>query len=131
MPLTSAIEDLKSTTLRSIAGILAKLEYFARLRRSDGSYSHWGLSRVHGDAGAQQALAEAHRNALSEVLRTPLRDLAEDVAKRSDQAGVAPADYVEELAARKSEILPAVPGAGGARHFQSVLQALSALLKRR
>ena len=131
MPLTSAIEDLKKTTLRSIAGILAKLDYFGRLRRSDGGYSHWGLSRVHGDAGAQQALADAHRNALSEVLRTPLRDLAEDAAKSSEQAGLPPTDYVEQLAGRKSEILPAVPGAGGERHFQSVLQALSALLKRR
>jgi hypothetical protein len=131
MPILSAIEDLKNSTLRSIEGMLAKLEYFARRRRPNGTYEHWGLARVHGDSAAQQAMAEAHRAALAGVLRTPLRDLAEDTANQSQQAGVQVSEYVEKLSSRAEEALPAEPGAGAARHFRSVLKALSLLLRRR
>lgn len=129
MPLISAIEDLKNTTLRSIEGVLAKLEYFMRRRQPDGRYEHWGLTQVHGDSAAQQALTEAHRSALAGVLRTPLRDLAEEAAECGKQTRLDPVDYVESLS--RSEALPPEPGAGAPSHLRSVLRSLSALLQRR
>jgi len=129
MPLTSAINDLKNNTLRSIAGILAKLDYFARRRRPDGTYEHWGLSEVHGESAAQQAMAEAHRTALAGVLRTPLRQLAEDAANSSEQSGIRVSEYVEDLSQRTGA-LPPDPGAGTHRHFRSVMEALAALVRR-
>ena len=60
--LKSVKEDLQARTLHAVSGLLGKFEYFASLRQNDGSYSHWGLSRVYGEEAAQRALAEAHRN---------------------------------------------------------------------
>jgi hypothetical protein len=131
MPLKSAIEDLKNTTLRSVEGILARLEYFARRRRPDGTYEHWGLARIHGDTSAQQAMAEAHRAALAGVLRAPLRDLMEDAANRSRETGQPVSEFVEELSANTPQVLPDDLGAGAEGHFRSIVRALSALLRRR
>ena len=73
MTLKSVKEDLQASTLRAISGKLAKLAYLASIRLEDGTYSHWGLSRVHGEASAQEALAEAHRGV---VINYPLAALA-------------------------------------------------------
>ena len=129
MPLFSALEDLQSTTLRAITGSLRRLEYLARLRQKDGTYAHWGLARVYGDLRAKRALAEAHRTQLSSILATPIRKLEKDVCESSEEAGVAPAVYLEKLSTCTSQLLPPNPGAGSTRHLSSVLHALSSLLK--
>lgn len=131
MPLKSAVDDLKNTTLRSVGGILARLEYFVRRRRPDGSYEHWGLTRVHGERAAEEAMAEAHRAALTGVLRTPLRDLLDDAAKSSQEQGLPVSEYVEDLSRRMDEVLPAKPGVAAARHLRSVGKALAALVRSR
>lgn len=131
MTLLSAIEDLQRTTLRAVAGCLRRLEYLSGLRNREGGYAHWGLGRVYGELAAKRALAQAHRNALSKVLSTPIRELVKDAQESSEMAGVPPATYVEQLSAHSSELLPPEPGAGSARHLSSVLHALSSLLKNR
>jgi hypothetical protein len=127
MTLFSALEDLQETTLRAFTGCLNKLEYLSGLRDKEGTYDHWGLTRVHGDLPAKRALARAHRSLLSKVLAMPIRNLLEDAKQSSEVAGVPPATYAERLAA--TNLLPHEPGAGSARHLSSVLHALSSLLK--
>jgi len=129
MPLLSALEDLQATTLKAIAGSLRRLEYLARLRQKDGTYTHWGLARVHGDLRARRALADAHRAQLSSILATPIRKLEKDVCASSEEAGLAPGAYLERLSSRTSQLLPPNPGAGSTRHLNSVLHALSSLQK--
>ncbi len=129
MPLISALEDLQGTTLKAIEGRLRRLEYLSGLRNQAGGYAHWGLARVYGDLAAGRALAQAHRSLLAKILATPIRSLVEDVHQSSQMAGVSPNDYVERLSAASSGLLPPGPGAGSARHLNSVLHALSSLMK--
>ena len=131
MTLQSAFEDLIGTTLAAISGLLAKIEYLSSLRGNDvaSSYRHWGLTRVYGEKAAQQAMAEAHRALFLRVLRTSLRDLHRGSALGGTTLAVPARDYLEQLRARRAELLPADLGGGTARHFNSVLRALSSLEK--
>jgi hypothetical protein len=131
MALKTVREDLRNRTLSAVAGLLGKLAYLSNLRRQDGSYSHWGLSRVHGEEPAQRALGEAHKSALSAVLRTPLNQLQDEIEETSRQKQVPEQKVLDELQEREALLLPAKPGAGSRRHLSSVLQALSALVKSR
>jgi hypothetical protein len=117
------------TTLAGVAGIAGKIEYVASLRdAASGSYSHWGLTRSYGESAAQYALAEAHRQLFVKLLRTPLRVLRDDVVVSSGALQMTAAEYVERLRGRLPALLPADLGGGSARHFSSVLQALSILV---
>jgi hypothetical protein len=128
----SAFDDLAGTTLAAVSGVLGKLEYISHLRKGAGKpYSHWGLSRVYGEAAAQEALAEAHRLLFLSVLHTPLRELRNDTVVSSQATQLRPAEYVGSLRSRLSALVP--PGLGGesVRQFSSVLLALSTLVSRR
>jgi hypothetical protein len=129
MTLHSALEDLQETTLTALAGCLNKLEYLSGLRDKTGNYEHWGFSRVYGDLAAQKALARAHRSQLSKILAMPIRKLVQDAKQSSQVAGLAADAYIERLATASPNLLPPGPGAGSARHLNSVLHALSSLLK--
>ena len=129
MTLTSALQDLSQNTLRAFADCLKKLEYLASLRKSRGGYWHWGFSKLHGEAAAKKAFHEAHRAAVSEVLCTPLRTLLQNAESSSNSAGVDAEGYLENLG--KAELLPDNPGAGSARHLNSVLHALLGLERNR
>lgn len=131
MTLKSALDDLTHTTLEAFAGCLQKLEYLAQLRRRRGDYWHWGFGKVHGEAIAKKALAEAHRGTISEVLSTPLRVLLEDAEASSTVSGTATEKYLETLSAQEDQLLPKNPGAGSARHLSSVLHALLGLERNR
>jgi len=131
MTLKSAFEDLSQTTLGAISGCLRKLEYLAGLRKLRGEYWHWGFSKLHGDHAAKKAFYEAHHAAVSEVLRTPLRTLLNDVESSSHGSGVDPEQFLESLKGKKAELLPSDPGAGSARHLSSVLHALLGLERHR
>jgi len=127
--LRSVKEDLQASTLRAVSGLLGKLRYFATLRQPDGSYQHWGLARVHGEAAAQRALAEAHRSLVSIILQTPLRKLVHDLDQSCAPNSQSSVEFLEGLQHRESESLPQDPSAGYRRHLSSVLHALSALTK--
>ena len=131
MTLKSALEDLQGRTLRAVSGLLGKLEYLASLRKSDGSYSHWGLERVHGKAATQRALTEAHRGLVSRILRTPLEELLRDVDESSRPKQLASGDFVERLNEQPVHLIPPSPGAGTERHLNSVLRALAGLVRTR
>jgi len=131
MTLASALEDIQQNTLAAVRGLLRKLEYLAQLQDNKGGYLHWGMSRVHGDSRAQQALGQAHHSVLSRVLSTPLRSLLEDVEQSGESAGLAPEAYAYRLAHRNPPMLPQHPGAGSEAHLKSVLHALLSLLKAR
>ena len=116
--------------MRAVAGCLGKLEYLAGLR-TRGDYSHWGFQKVHGHATASATLMTAHREAVSTVLSMPLKTLLEDVENSSQTAGADPVGYVEKIAEHGKELLPDQPGPGTARHLNSVLRALSGLVRER
>jgi hypothetical protein len=126
MPLVSALDDILVNTLAVIPGLLGRLEYLSGLRSNIG-YGHWGLSRVYGERAAQEALTDAHELVLSEVLRTPLRRLVEDVETACIGSDRRPSAYLQELYRNYSSLLPEEVGGGSTRHFSSVLHALSAL----
>jgi hypothetical protein len=129
MPLQSALEDLLGTTLAGVEGLVGKIEYVASLRDvGSGNYSHWGLSRAHGDQAAQQALAEAHRLLFLRLLQTPLRTLRDEILLSSGTLQMTAVDYVEKFLTRKPVLLPKDLGGGSALHFSSVLDALSLLV---
>jgi hypothetical protein len=129
MTLKSVREDLQTRTLSAISGLLGKLLYLAGLRQADGSYSHWGLSRVHGEESAQRALGEAHKSMLSRILRTPISQLQADVEESSKGHEVPEENFMEELQQMETLLLPPRIGPGTRRHLSSVLQALSALVR--
>jgi hypothetical protein len=129
MTLFSALEDLQQTTLKAVTGCLRRLEYVAGLRDHEGNYHHWGFTRVYGDARARKALADAHRSMLSRILSTPIRLLENDVEESSQEAGMAPENYLERLSAGHSQLLPPAPGTGSSRHLNSVIHALVSLRK--
>jgi hypothetical protein len=131
MTMLSAWDDLRENTLRVIAGSLRRLEYLAQLRDGNGGYSHWGLTRVHGEQRAATALADTHRRELSKVLSTPIRDLEQDAEESSREAGKAEGEYLQSLSEGCPKLLPPDPGAGSGRHFSSVLHALSSLQRHR
>lgn len=131
MTFKSVKEDLQASTLRAVSGLLGRLDYFASLRQEDGSYSHWGLSRVYGEDPAQRGLAEAHQENVSLILRTPIRNLLDDVQQASIQNGMDQQGFLHQLEDHKDQTLPKNPSAGSRRHLSSVLHALSALVKAR
>jgi hypothetical protein len=74
---------------------------------------------------------QAHRQTLSEVLSTPIEQLAGDAGISGQGTGVSAAVYIEQLSGKKDGLLPEEPGSGAKRHLNSVLHALSALEKNR
>ena len=131
MTLKSAFEDLSRRTLEAIYGCLRRLEYLAGLRVEKGEYAHWGFSKVYGEDPARKALSSAHRTAVSHVLSTPLRDLLEEAESSCEKEGVATEGYLENLTRKRDLLLPTNPGAGSARHLNSVLRALLGLERSR
>lgn len=131
MTLKSAFEDLSRTTLRAVSGCLRKLEYLAGLQAREGNYSHWGLGKVYGQSTANKAIATAHREAVSEVLSTPIGKLLEDVGDSTQASGTVTENYLEDLSTRTQNLLPKNPGPGAARHLSSVLHALLGLERSR
>ena len=127
MTLLSINDDLVYTTLRAVPGLLGRLRYVAGLRDVDGRYSHWGLERVYGQPAARRALAEAHLSLFLQVLRTPLRELRDDLVQVAAAEGEKPGACVAALKANLPALLPPELGGGSARHFSSVLEALSSL----
>ncbi len=121
MSLFSAFDDFLQTSVRAVPGIFRKLDYISGLRSGEGGqYLHWGLMRVHGEREAQQAMAEAHRQVLSEVLSTPIRLLLEGPRELPGETG----QYLGELHGRRDDLLPANSNDGSIEHFSSVLHAL-------
>jgi hypothetical protein len=129
MTVLCALDDLLVRTLAVFPSLFAKLEYLSSLRAPDGGYAHWGLARVHGEIQAKHAIMESHESLVSEVLRTSLSRLMEDAEAGCAAQERQPSAYLQELSNRTTSLLPDDVGGGSARHFSSVLHALSALAR--
>jgi hypothetical protein len=125
--LTSAFEDFSNTTLRIVSGTLGKLIYLAGLREADGEYKHWGLARRHGDKAANATIAAAHSDIFSQILRTPLPSLWDEVKLLSLDQGRDEIEFVNEIRQQGQGAIPSDLRGGSRRHFNSVLLALSSL----
>lgn len=126
MTLLSAKEDFLKHTLASVPGVWARLEYLASLRQADGSYGHWGFARVYGESVVQRVLTEVHRGVFIEVLDTPLERLVQEVARGAEELELPPGEFVLRLTGTPNLVPPQL-GGGTLRHFNSVLECLSAL----
>jgi hypothetical protein len=129
MTLKSALQDLRETTLAAVSGLLAKLAYLASLRRREGGYLHWGLSLVHGEESSERALKVAQTEVLSNVLRTPISELVEDLSESSQKTDKTPEAFVDGMREQFHELLASPDDAASAAHLNSVLTALSSLEK--
>lgn len=112
--------------MRAVSGLLGKLAYLGSLREADGSYSHWGLTRVYGETAAQQAVSEAHRGVVTTILRTPLAQLVRDMEESIGPEKNKQADFLAGLT--RDRLISPRPGAGAERHLNSVLGALTSLV---
>jgi hypothetical protein len=130
MTLKSAVQDLRNS-LAAISGLLGKLAYLGSLHRKEGGYEHWGMSLVHGEDASERALKSAHTEVLSQVLRTPLADLQEDLRESSQSTQEPAVAYIEGMRERINDLLPSPQDTASARHLNSVLAALSSLEKSR
>ena len=129
MTLLSVLEDFLRNTLGAMPGRLARLQYIAGLRDEKGRYSHWGLARVHGRKSAEPAIAEAHKMVVLDILKTPLQELAEETPVDSEGKITELASLSDPETLRRLQ--PNDLGGGSARHFNSVLHALSKLARNR
>lgn len=120
-------EDFEQNTLNSVPGTLGKLEYLAQLREENGRYFHWGLARLHGDDAAGASLEQAHLSQFLALLRTPLPQLWNELEQAAEMHQIEAAEYVRALVQLGQALVPPATGGGSHRHFNSVLQALSAL----
>lgn len=123
----SPFDDFVVNSLAAIAGLWGKLDYVAGLRQGDGTYSHWGLARIHGKDAAHEAALEAHLLLFSKVLSTPLERLLEDAAESQSASHLGVHEYVDYLGERAPLLAPQAAGEGPRQHFSSVLDAISAL----
>ena len=130
MPRKTVLDDFMGLTLPAVPGAWGKLRYMASLRQEDGRYEHWGLVRLYGDAAVQRALREAHRSVFLQVLRTPLKDLLKDAELSAAEAEVRVKDFLVEMRRDARLLSPEDRGGGSETHFNSVLEALSALTSR-
>jgi hypothetical protein len=127
--LKSALEDFETTTLGAIPGLLAKLHYIAALHDGHGSYAHWGMGRVHGEEAARRAIRTAHAAVLTQVLRTSLRVLDEDLRRSASSGQVAAMEFLGSLKKLAPQALPNRAAPASEKHLRAVLHALSALLR--
>lgn len=130
--LRSALEDFESSTLSAVPGLLGKLRYVARLHNGGGAYSHWGLEKVYGSGPAEKAIQASHGVLVSGILRTPLRDLADDLKWSAAGAQITELEFLSCLETPLGNALPPTQRLQASeKHFRSVLHSLSALVQNR
>lgn len=117
MPLLSAWEDFTKRTLSGIPGLLSRLVYVIGLRDENGNYRHWGLARTHGTIAASEAMGRAHLELLTEVLRTPLPRLMQEL-EETEQIEIESPMLLRSL----------VPGATAAVHAATASHAKATIL---
>lgn len=120
----SISDRLSENALSALPGPLARLEYMAKLRNADGQYSHWGLSKMYGEADVRRGIAETHQSVLSEVLGAPFPDLEQELKADS---GALP---IRSLSRNLAWLMPPRPPDGCKQHLQLVLFVLSSLAQR-
>jgi hypothetical protein len=110
---------------------LAQLEYMASSRESDGKYCHWGLARMYGDETLQQSMGEVHSSVFVDVLRKPIPELADEVARTARENAAAPDVFVRALSERFKAASPENQEGGCEEHLKMILYVLSCLAQER
>jgi hypothetical protein len=121
----SISDRLSENALSALPGPLARLEYMAKLRNADGQYSHWGLSKMYGEADVSRDIAETHQSVLSEVLSAPFPDLEQELQMKDSGAL-----HMRSLSTNLALLMPPLPSDGCKQHLQLVLFVLSCLAQR-
>jgi len=129
--LTSAFEDFEGRTLSAVPGLLGKLRYVSLLHNNSGAYSHWGLEKIHGSDAAERAIRSSQRTLVTRILRTPLRDLADDLQRSATGAEMKDFEFLSTLEPPLKRDLPVQNFRASEKHFMSVLHTLSALAQNR
>lgn len=129
--LTSAVEDFEGRTLNAVPGLLGKLRYVALLHNNRGTYSHWGLEKVYGSGSAEKAIRSSHGALIARILKTPLRDLADDLQHSAAGAQVTDFELLSSLDRPGENGLAVQRFKASEKHFRSVLHTLSALVQSR
>lgn len=124
----SPFEDFQARSLSALSGLWTKLLYMTELRSQDGKYQHWGHSRVHGESLSQIALSKAHSELYIAVLRSPIRELVEEIETTND--GSDPMELVGRITAGKKEMVPESLEGGSPRHFSSIALAVRLVYER-
>lgn len=121
----SALEDLLERSLRMFSGLWGKFHYLCSLRENSGRYEHWGFIRTHGETSAQAAFAEVHTAIFSQILRTPLAELLEDVELSAEKMSVSTEEFIDGVRRVAQQATPKNLAGGTLAHFNSVLDAIS------
>jgi hypothetical protein len=122
-------KSLKAISLSAVPGLFAKLRNVAMLHGGRGTYSHWGLARVHGREAAQCALRTSHETLLAQVLKAPLRVLEEDLSSSACNAWVTALEYLSSLESLRQNAPPGLFLSASQKHFRLLPHGLSALAK--
>ena len=128
MALRSALDDFETRTLAAIPGKLAKLHYLGQLHDGHGGYAHWGMGRVYGEETARRAIRNAHQELITDILRTPLGHLAEDLQMSATTAQLSSEELIGSLQRLTPRTWPEHSLTTAAqKHFKVVLHALATL----
>ncbi len=128
MSFLSPSQDFGERTLAALPSDWARLHFIAAL--GDGSgYSHWGMVRQYGEEATQHAIAAAHQLVYLRMLRAPLARLLEDLLETARAQDCPPLDYLQEISQMGKRLLPRETGGGVPSHFNSIVSAISALLR--
>jgi hypothetical protein len=91
-------EDIVVNTLAAIPSCIERLNFLLDIREADGEFAHWGLERVHGKTRARAAINQAYRSVLRDVLKTPVKNLCQEVEDLcADVEGQSNVEYFRRL----------------------------------
>lgn len=121
-------EDFKLRTIGAISGLWSRFLYAASLRGKDGNYFHWGHARVHGELQSQAAVARMHSELYIELLRSPIRLLAQEWTQADGRESEA---ELKQLIGIRDIAIPDDMAGGSPRHFNSILLTTRLLLANR
>jgi len=88
------------------------------------------LEKVHGRDAADKAIRSSQRTLITRILRTPLRDLADDLERSAKAADMKDSDLLSTLEWPIDDV-PVQNFRASEKHFISVLHTLSALAQNR
>lgn len=117
----SVFQDFMKRTLNLLNGVWSRLNYIRELKTPDGSYEHWGLSKIYGERAAHDAIADIHSELYLQLLRTPLQELHEQLSLAAEDANCSRRELIDQLLQQRKRIMPADLRGGEPEHFRSVL----------
>lgn len=121
--ISNATEDFKKHTLRALPTLLEKLAYVCSLQTEEGTYRHWGLSRVFGEKKAHHAIESLHAEMAAELTHIPIREIYEEYRKALEKPAkphlLRPESLVLRAPASDDELLSA--------HLQLIQESIVAV----